>query len=498
MSTTKPNEIDGKDTGTRWQNVRRKVHGALLLASLPMIAYYGLFATVTAPERYGLVMGQGACIIVLCCGTGLGAVTLWLVTRAQDGHFRRGWTTLCMLLQGLAAACYAMGLALPETALVAQGSMLFSAIFAAPAVMALWARVFAQYSSCEVLVNTVCAFALFVCLAMPMMDAPAILLPGVSIALALSGIAGFAAQHRASSHTNAAEDRSDEKNDVERQPTAKEEKSSAMQRCRHLFSSIAALGCGLYVFSWGAASCNDGLLAQFFPTGSAACLIAVAALAYYLSHRGSATEHQLRYRLFDLALPMAAIVAFAIKMIPIDAVSLTLFREYMEVYFLVLGVAFWANFVLFVRANPSLQAIASSLFNTAVVALLVVGFAVGWIEGDYDTVVLGLVTAAFIILAIVRAGHNLTLYLKGPETAEELAQPMLNMAEVCAKASDEYRLTPREAEVLGELAFGHSSTYIAQVLFISNNTARSHMKNIYKKLGVGSREEVIELLRNWQ
>ena len=55
-------------------------------------------------------------------------------------------------------------------------------------------------------------------------------------------------------------------------------------------------------------------------------------------------------------------------------------------------------------------------------------------------------------------------------------------------------LTPREAQVLLHLAGGHSSKYIAKTLFISDNTVRTHTRNIYRKLGVGSREELLVLV----
>ena len=55
-------------------------------------------------------------------------------------------------------------------------------------------------------------------------------------------------------------------------------------------------------------------------------------------------------------------------------------------------------------------------------------------------------------------------------------------------------LTGRESEILAQLARGYSSTYIAQCLLISANTVRTHMRNIYRKLGVSSRSELMELV----
>ncbi len=126
------------------------------------------------------------------------------------------------------------------------------------------------------------------------------------------------------------------------------------------------------------------------------------------------------------------------------------------------------------------------------------GAAAGLLDDITSTIVLGLVTAAFLILAIVSVGYGLILYAKGAESEPELAPAPPNLADVCRRIGEEQKLTPRELEVLEELAYGHSSSYIAKVLYVSNNTARSHMKNIYKKLGVSSREELIELLRERQ
>lgn len=53
-------------------------------------------------------------------------------------------------------------------------------------------------------------------------------------------------------------------------------------------------------------------------------------------------------------------------------------------------------------------------------------------------------------------------------------------------------LTERETEVLSLLSSGKSYNSVAEKLFISINTIRFHIKNIYEKLQVNSREEAIE------
>jgi DNA-binding NarL/FixJ family response regulator len=53
-------------------------------------------------------------------------------------------------------------------------------------------------------------------------------------------------------------------------------------------------------------------------------------------------------------------------------------------------------------------------------------------------------------------------------------------------------LSERETEVLTLLASGKSYNSVAEAMFISVNTIRFHIKNIYEKLQVCTREEAIE------
>ncbi len=54
-------------------------------------------------------------------------------------------------------------------------------------------------------------------------------------------------------------------------------------------------------------------------------------------------------------------------------------------------------------------------------------------------------------------------------------------------------LTSREGEVLELLVRGHSKTRIAETFLISENTVRGHVKHIYAKLGVHSKQELLDL-----
>ncbi|MEU4196392.1 LuxR C-terminal-related transcriptional regulator [Kribbella sp. NPDC026611] len=56
-------------------------------------------------------------------------------------------------------------------------------------------------------------------------------------------------------------------------------------------------------------------------------------------------------------------------------------------------------------------------------------------------------------------------------------------------------LTAREAEVLDQLALGSSYSEIAQALFITENTVKTHLMSLYRKLGVEKRSAALRTAR---
>jgi DNA-binding CsgD family transcriptional regulator len=59
-------------------------------------------------------------------------------------------------------------------------------------------------------------------------------------------------------------------------------------------------------------------------------------------------------------------------------------------------------------------------------------------------------------------------------------------------------LTRRERDVLLLLAAGHANQQIADELFISINTVKRHITNLFAKLGATSRSEAVATARDLQ
>lgn len=63
-----------------------------------------------------------------------------------------------------------------------------------------------------------------------------------------------------------------------------------------------------------------------------------------------------------------------------------------------------------------------------------------------------------------------------------------------ARVAEECALTPRERDVMAQLARGNNARHIEEELSISHNTVKYHARNVYAKLGVHSQQELIDLV----
>lgn len=79
-----------------------------------------------------------------------------------------------------------------------------------------------------------------------------------------------------------------------------------------------------------------------------------------------------------------------------------------------------------------------------------------------------------------------------PSIARKVMMKMQQVAEQIKPATvPDYHLTPREKEVLACVVNGLSYKMVADALFISYETVRTHIKKIYEKLHVASLTELV-------
>ena len=78
------------------------------------------------------------------------------------------------------------------------------------------------------------------------------------------------------------------------------------------------------------------------------------------------------------------------------------------------------------------------------------------------------------------------------------AASSISYRDAVAQVAREYDLTRREEDVLARVARGKTAGLIAEEMYVSLNTVKSHMRNLYTKLGVHSQAEVISLVEKFE
>lgn len=64
----------------------------------------------------------------------------------------------------------------------------------------------------------------------------------------------------------------------------------------------------------------------------------------------------------------------------------------------------------------------------------------------------------------------------------------------CARAAREHDLTRREEEVLALLLEGRTRSEIARELYVSGDTVKTHIRNLYRKMDVSGKDELVETM----
>lgn len=91
----------------------------------------------------------------------------------------------------------------------------------------------------------------------------------------------------------------------------------------------------------------------------------------------------------------------------------------------------------------------------------------------------------------LRAGHSPISPKIARHILRRVQQPSIFLPDTAPPIGGQPTLSSRETEVLRLVAKGFSLVEVGQILHVSHTTARSHAKNIYRKLEVHSRGEAV-------
>ena len=74
----------------------------------------------------------------------------------------------------------------------------------------------------------------------------------------------------------------------------------------------------------------------------------------------------------------------------------------------------------------------------------------------------------------------------------------VSTAELTKRLVEENDLSDREFDIINLIIEGKNNSEIAEQLFISQNTVKNHIANIYKKLGINNRTKLVNMVFNTQ
>ncbi|WP_139651502.1 helix-turn-helix transcriptional regulator [Raoultibacter phocaeensis] len=88
------------------------------------------------------------------------------------------------------------------------------------------------------------------------------------------------------------------------------------------------------------------------------------------------------------------------------------------------------------------------------------------------------------------------------EVPDELTDPAAAEADATEGALDllraTYGLSDREVEIIREFSAGRSARYIADYFVLSEHTVKTHLRRAYTKLGIHSRQELLDLIEEME
>lgn len=360
-----------------------------------------------------------------------------------------------------------------------------------------WGRYFARYNVRQALLAVCLLFGTCALINWALSFLPAVPLIIIDGLMLVSG-AGFPALHRARQRPESSQE-----------PSAADVEPINPKGLVVRFSSVlmpALIGMALFAFFMGVSPIKVFGLVHAEVLGT---LMASAALLPVCLLK---PKQPLIHFLYETLLPIAAVTIMLLIAFPLPwlktsgmlLIGIYVFFSMAALLALALGIgsAHSGEF-------PTDLVFAALVFAFAALTLAGLAFGSGLSESASEHAALPFIVAlycAYLLLTPIlkhartglgdRSAKDATV--AGSETSAAIAEADPAPTDVVEARCDElaatYKLSPREREIVAYLGRGHTSAFVAKTLVISENTAYTHARNIYRKLGVKSKEELIQLV----
>lgn len=158
------------------------------------------------------------------------------------------------------------------------------------------------------------------------------------------------------------------------------------------------------------------------------------------------------------------------------------------------SVAMWIILVNISRTTRASTILTAATVFAAHHLGVFLGQQLAWpLAGHATQIAIAAVFAIVVAASYMFEGNGSPLVFDAP-SPDELDGDTDALARRVHAIAQGHGLTPREEELFSYWATGHSSRYVQDKMGISAETVKTHVRHIYEKCGVHSREEVIALL----
>lgn len=113
-----------------------------------------------------------------------------------------------------------------------------------------------------------------------------------------------------------------------------------------------------------------------------------------------------------------------------------------------------------------------------------------------DAVIVGTPAVGFIVLSLIFFLLAQDAFFPAAMNEQPDGIGVSDLGVARSAIAERYSLTPREEEILGMLLLGRSGPYISEDLYLSKSTVKTHIRHIYDKTGVTSRQQLIDIAHN--
>lgn len=237
--------------------------------------------------------------------------------------------------------------------------------------------------------------------------------------------------------------------------------------------------------------------AQWWPYVEWSCVLMAVLLVVILVYTGTKKRVILSYWYYVATI--SVILAFSIFAIlpvsqPVGYVVCGSFRSVLDVFylgFLIIGVS--RSRISLIRLTGLFYSVYMGAVLMGLLMIVMVHPIVPAAFYSLGAVLIAIFTCVFLLFAFTPRDIQSLLGIsfdKAPSRRQKSAEITMDK-DVLSEVEKQFGLSNREREVFRLLMSGYTVRMMSDELFISPNTTKTHMHNIYMKVGVKSREELL-------